>query len=66
MWGGAGAVWEVCLCQSRTRSAEMQADEALFRRAIIRLAAIMDGLKVGTARSRDIARIFQGWLNKGI
>ena len=66
MWGGSGAVWEVSLCQSGTTLAEMQTDEALFRRTIIQLAVIMDGLKIGTVRSRDIAKIFQGWLDRGI
>jgi len=56
----------VSLCQSGTTLAEMQTDEALFRRTIIQLAVIMDGLKIGTVRSRDIAKIFQGWLDRGI
>ena len=39
MWGGAGAVWEVCLTP-RT-SSEQKADEKSFHLTIIRIAAAM-------------------------
>jgi hypothetical protein len=65
MWGGSGAVWEVILSPS-TKSNQVRADEIAFRKAIISIASAMDRLGVGTARSRDIARIFQGWIDEGI
>ena len=64
MWGGSGAVWEVCLTP-RT-SSEQKADEKSFLQTLIRIAAAMDRLKIGTARSRSTAKIFQEWLDKGI
>jgi hypothetical protein len=64
MWGGSGAVWEVCLTP-RT-SSEQKADERSFLQTIIRIAAAMDRLKIGTDRSRSTAKIFQEWLDKGI
>ncbi len=65
MWGGSGAVWEVCLIPSAMRVAG-RADETNFRNAIIRIAAAMDQMKIGTDRSRFIAKTFQGWLDKGL
>jgi hypothetical protein len=64
MWGGADAVWEVCLTP-RT-SSEDKAAERSFLQTIIRIAATMDRLKIGTERSRSTAKIFQGWLDKAI
>jgi hypothetical protein len=64
MWGGSGAVWEVCLTP-RT-SSEQKADEKSFLQIIIRIAAAMDRLRIGTARSRSTAKIFQEWLDRGI
>ena len=65
MWGGSGAVWEVCLIPSAMR-VEGRADRTNFRKSIIRLAATMDQMKIGTERSRFIAKTFQGWLDKGL
>jgi len=65
MWGGSGAVWEVCLTPSK-ESSTSQADEKLFHESIIHIAAAMEGLGIGTERSRSIAKIFRGWLDKGI
>ena len=61
MWGGSGAVWEVRLTPSGKSE-----DERAFLQTIIELAATMDSLEIGTERSRSIARIFRGWLEKGI
>lgn len=61
MWGGSGAVWEVRLTPSGKNE-----DERAYLQTIIQLAATMDSLKIGTERSRSIARTFQGWLDKGI
>jgi hypothetical protein len=58
MWGGAGAVWDVTLASL--------ADEAAFRRAMIRIAEEMRRLGIATSRSDDIAKIFKGWLDKGV
>ena len=68
MWGGAGAVWEVCLLTSRVQRATNQGrgDEKSFREAIIRTAAEMDRLGIGTARSPDIAKTFPFWIDKGL
>ncbi|MBI3477021.1 MAG: hypothetical protein HY010_14915 [Acidobacteria bacterium] len=65
MWGGSGAVWEVSLIPS-TMQAAVRADEIIFRNAIIRIAAAMDQMKIGTERTRFIAKTFQGWLDKGL
>jgi hypothetical protein len=65
MWGGSGAVWEVCLTPAR-RSKEAQADEKFFHETIIRIAAAMDRLRIGTERSRSNAKIFKQWLDEGI
>jgi len=65
MWGSSGAVWEVCLISSAMRVAG-RADETSFRNAIIRIAAVMDQMKIGTERTRFIAQNFQGWLDKGL
>ena len=65
MWGGSGAVWEVCLIPSAMRGAA-HADETSFRNVIIRIAAAMDQMKIGTDRTRFIAKTFQGWLDKGL
>ena len=65
MWGGSGAVWEVCLTSGR-RSDEQRADEKSFRKAIVRIAAAMDQMKIGTERSRFIAKTLQGWLDQGL
>jgi hypothetical protein len=64
MWGGSGAVWEVCLTP-RT-SSEQKTDEKAFLQTIVQIAAAMDHLKIGTERSRSTAKIFQEWLDKGI
>ncbi len=63
MWGGSGAVWEVCFFSSA--SPEYLADERSFRKAIIRIAATMDQMKIGTDRSRFIAKTFQEWIDRG-
>jgi hypothetical protein len=55
MWGGSGAM-----------RAAGRADETSFRNAIIRIAAAMDQMKIGTERTRFIAKTFQGWLDKGL
>ena len=47
-------------------SDEARNDEMAFPDAIIRIAEAMDRLKIGTERSRDIARIFRGWMEQGI
>ena len=65
MWGGSGAVWEVCLIPSAMRVAGRD-DETSFRSAIIRIAAAMDQMKIGTERTRFIAKTFQGWLDKSL
>ena len=65
MWGGSGAVWEVCLTPG-SHSDEERADEKSFREAIVRIAFAMDRMKIGTARSRFIAETLQGWLDRGI
>jgi hypothetical protein len=65
MWGGSGAVWEVCLIPPAMRVVG-RADETSFRNAIIRIAAAMDQMKIGTERTRFIAKTFQGWLDKGL
>jgi hypothetical protein len=62
MWGGSGAVWEVRLIPSGTPNE----DEKAFLQTLIQIAATMDRLKIGTERSRFIAKTFQGWLDKGI
>src|SRR5689334_17407791 len=49
VWGGSGAVWEVCLTPS-SMGGEERADEKSFRRAIVGIAAAMDQLKIGTER----------------
>jgi hypothetical protein len=64
MWGGSGPVWQACLTPSRT-SGEAQEDEKSCHQTIIRIAATMDRLKIGTERSRCTAKIFQEWLDKG-
>ena len=64
MWGGSGAVWEVSLT-SYKRSTETQKDELLFRQSIIRIAAAMNHLGIGTERSQFIAKTFQIWIDKG-
>jgi hypothetical protein len=64
MWGGSGAVWEVCLTP-RT-SSEENGDEKSFLQTIIRIAATMDRLKIGTERARSTAKIFQEWLDNRI
>jgi hypothetical protein len=46
--------------------AEGHADKARFRNAIIRIAATMDQMKIGTDRSRFIAKTFRGWLDQGL
>jgi hypothetical protein len=45
---------------------EGRADQTNFRKSIIRIAAAMDQMKIGTERSRFIAKTFQGWLDKGL
>jgi len=65
MWGGSGAVWEVCLTPG-SGSEEEQADEKSFREAIVRIAFAMDQMKIGTERSRFIAETLQGWLDRGL
>lgn len=57
VWGGAGAVWEVV---------DLGSDELPFRKAIIQLAAEMERQGYGTARSRDIANVFNSWNMKGL
>jgi hypothetical protein len=65
MWGGSGAVWEVSLAPSGALG-EHRADEKSFRELVIRIAAAMDRLGIGTERSRHIAKVFRGWLDKGV
>jgi hypothetical protein len=65
MWGGSGAVWEVCLT-SGGGSDEERADEKSFREVIVRIAAAMDQMKIGTERSLFIAVTLQGWLDRGL
>lgn len=65
VWGGAGAVWEVCLSTSR-KSEQAKADQQAFRRAFVRLADTMKVMNIGTERSRFIGATFQDWLEKGL
>jgi hypothetical protein len=67
MWRGSGAVWEVCLLPSKVQRAtdEGRKDEKSFREAIIRIATKMDGWEIGTGHSREIAKTFQFWLDRG-
>jgi len=62
MWGGSGAVWEVRLTPSGTCGE----DESAFCQTIIQIFATIDRLKIGTERSRSIAKTFQEWLDRGI
>jgi hypothetical protein len=62
MWGGAGAVWEVELIPGGVKSKEHKEDERAFRRSIINIAAQMDQLGIGHARSRSTADIFGKWI----
>jgi len=62
MWGGSGSVWEVRLTSSGT----CVEDERAFCQTIIQIVATMDRLKIGTERSRSIAKTFQEWLDRGI
>jgi len=64
MWGGSGAVWEVNLTQS-SPTIQGSADDMLFREIIVRLASAMDGLGIGTERSRFISTTFRRWLKEG-
>ena len=57
MWGGAGAIWE-------SPSDESQAEKKRFRETIVRIAATLDRLGIGTDRSRFIASTLQSWLDK--
>jgi hypothetical protein len=61
MWGGAGAVWEVALTPGGIKAEEHERDERAFRQAIINIAAAMNKLGIGHARSRDIAATFRKW-----
>ena len=65
MWGGSGAVWEVSLT-SPIKSSEARQDQNAFHQTIIRIAAAMDRIGIGTDRSRSTAKIFEEWLNRGI
>ena len=62
MWGGAGSVWEIALIPDGTKSEEDKRDRRAFRQAIINIAAEMDKLGIGNARSRSTAAIFGKWL----
>ena len=67
MWGGAGAAWEVGTFKGhKIPDAEAGQDEAIFRKALIRLAEKMDEAGIGTPRSRDIAGILRYWQEKGL
>jgi hypothetical protein len=65
MWGGAGAVWEVCLTPNWNADSAQREDERSFLRTIIRVAEAMECLKIANERSRSTAKIFQEWLDKG-
>jgi|KBSMisStandDraft_5_1062788.scaffolds.fasta_scaffold08804_5 hypothetical protein len=61
VWGGSGAVWEVCL----TPAGAGKEDERAFGQTIIQTAATMDHLKIGTERSRSIAGLSKnGWIKE--
>lgn len=62
MWSGAGAAWEVQLIPGGVQSKEHNQDETAFRQAIINIAAEMDKLGIGHARSRSTAAIFRKWI----
>lgn len=64
MWGGSGAVWDVSLCQPDAPEHKM--DRKKFWKAIVAIAREMDGIGVGTPRSRQIADVFQHWLNSSV
>jgi len=64
MWGGAGAVWDANPCNPD--SAEHEMDRKTFWKSIVGVAREMDKIGIGTPRSRQIADIFQRWLNEGI
>lgn len=57
LWGGAGAVWDV-----NPRGPERKR----FHELIIRLAAEMQAVGLGTARTQDIANTFRNWLASGL
>jgi hypothetical protein len=42
-------------------SDEARTDEKSFHEAIVRIAAAMEQMKIGTTRSRFIAQTLQGW-----
>lgn len=67
MWGGSGAVWDVCGFGGRgAPEDEAKRDETAFRKAVIRLAEEMDELGIGTERSRYIADLFRQWQKQGL
>ena len=61
MWGGAGSVADIC--ENLTTKREGAGDERVFRKALVRVAAAMDDLKIGTKRSRSVAKSFRGLLD---
>jgi hypothetical protein len=64
VWGGAGAVWEVCLTWRVPQDPSTREDERAFRSLIIALADSMDREGISTERSRYIARIFRECMRK--
>jgi hypothetical protein len=62
MWGGSGSVSDVNLIPSGTKSEEDKREIRAFRQAIVNLAAEIDKLGIGHARSRDIAVTFREWI----
>jgi hypothetical protein len=64
LWGGSGAVWDVCLACAEPPSPSEREDERCFRSSIIALAQAMDREGLGTERSRFIADTFSHWTAK--
>lgn len=64
VWGGAGAVWEVCLTPNWTANTDQREDERSFLQTLIGVADAMERLQIGNERSRSLAKTFREWLKR--
>jgi hypothetical protein len=64
VWGGAGAVWEVCLTPNWTADTTQREDERSFLQSLIGVADAMERLQIGNDRTRSLSKTFREWLSQ--
>lgn len=62
MWGGSGAVWEVCFINPEVSKQELKVDKLTFEKAIVSLVKKMKSKGICGKLAKNRASIIKKWL----